>query len=178
MSEDIDLIFSGHIHKHQKLKVSGIDFYYPGSFIRNDFAECKEEKGFLVFDEESMKVEFVEFKTTEYKVVKINLTEKGFINLNEEKVEKSVSGKVVKLIIDISEDKKQKINLDEILEMFGKYCYIARKEVNVIKKNKKSLDIKSFNPIEIFKQYVDKNVEKNEKSFVKKEGLEILQGVM
>ncbi|MCK5632272.1 exonuclease subunit SbcD, partial [bacterium] len=147
--KEIDMIFSGHLHSYQKLKVGGIDFYYPGSITRNDFAETKEDKGFLIFDDENMDVEFVKLKTTEYKEVKINLVEKGFINLKEEKVKKIVEGKIVKIKIKIDEENKKRINLEEIVSIFSKFCFVAKTELEVIKKDKKTFNIKSFNTLDI-----------------------------
>jgi exonuclease SbcD len=175
----VDIIFSGHLHSHQKVKIGGVDLWYPGSIVRNDFAETKEDKGFLVFDTESFLVEFVKLDTTEYKEFKINLTKKGFISLNEEKVKKSVEEKVVKISIDVDEDNKKGMNLEDIISVFSKYCYVARTEINTIKNEKESQEIKSYNPLEIFKDYTEENVEdKKQRTFVKNEGVKILEEVM
>lgn len=179
-SEDITVIYSGHLHKHQKLEVGGIPFYYPGSIIRNDFSETKEDKGFIVFDDKNPEeIEFVKLNTTEYKEIKLNLKKSGILNLNEEKVKKAVQGKVVKIVIDVNEDDKKGINLEEIMSVFGKYCFVAKKEVNVIKKDKKVAEIKSYDPLIIFKDYVKKNIkDKDQNIYIKNTGLEILKEVM
>lgn len=174
-SGKIDFIFSGHLHSYQTIKMENINCFYPGSITRNDFSECKEDKGFIVFDNEKLSVDFVKLKTTDYKVVKINLIEKGNINLNEEKVKKSVNKKIVKIIIDISEDNKKRINLEDILNIFSKYCFVAKTEVNVIKKEIKISEIKSYNPIDVFKSHIKNNVEnKEQRIFVLNKGVEIL----
>jgi len=72
------LVAAGHLHKHQKSKIAGIDTIYSGSTERVNFSEENEEKGFVwleldktgVINEEFIKSPARELKTVEFKLPK------------------------------------------------------------------------------------------------------------
>jgi exonuclease SbcD len=75
---EFQLVAAGHLHKHQKSKIAGIDTIYAGSTERVDFAEENEDKGFVwveldktgVINEEFIKTPARELRTVEFKLPK------------------------------------------------------------------------------------------------------------
>lgn len=96
---NVHVVFSGHIHKPQKLvsSYSGrVDVYYPGSPIQMDFAERNDQKEFLVCDTDKMM-----FSVSEEKIK----SSRKLIQIDSVDYEKwgDVSGAIVKAVIKKSE---------------------------------------------------------------------------
>jgi len=161
----ISRIFLGHIHKFQILKWGNVEVAYTGSIVRCNFSERGEEKGFIVYDTKKDDFQFSILNTTKYKQININLVDKDYVDLDENKIRNSVLGKIVKISINISEENRKKLNLIEIREVFSKFCYVSKIEINVEKKNKKNNNFSNFNINDIFKDYIskidNKNINKN-----------------
>ena len=172
----IKLVLLGHIHKRQILKYGKIPIFYSGGIKYEDFDERNDDKGFLTFDS-SLEVEFKDLEVQKFKQIEVDLVTKDTIDLDEVKVKKSVNGKIIKLIINMSEGNKNKININEIYEIFSKYCFVSKMERNIVKSNKKKIKVQTYSPKEIFKAYVDKNVKEIDKKDVLKHGLDILEEV-
>lgn len=154
-------IFLGHIHKRQMLKWNGIEIAYPGSLVRCDFGEREEEKGFIIYDNKKDEWEFFDLDTIEYKQITIDLVTKSNIDLSdEEKIKRVSKGKILKIVINVSEENRKKINIEEIESAFSKHGFISKIERNVIKNDKKKKERKfSLNPEVVFKNYITDTVE-------------------
>jgi len=55
----VDLIISGHIHKHQHGTLNGVPYFYPGALSRVSHSEENEKKGFVLFDTDTLEWEFI-----------------------------------------------------------------------------------------------------------------------
>jgi len=171
----VSKIFLAHIHKRQILKYGNIEIFYSGSTTKQDFGERKDDKGFLVYDSIKDEVNYEDLPCTQLKQINIDFVNKNTIELDSVKIKKSCDGKIIKIVFDISEDNKNKVNTTEIIDEFSKYCYVAKVEKNIIKKEKKKIKIKNYTPIEAFKNYVSKNVSEEDKEDVLNKGKDILE---
>jgi DNA repair exonuclease SbcCD nuclease subunit len=172
----IQKIFSGHLHSHQTLYDDLV--IYPGSMQVIDFAERNDEKGYIVYDFFTNEWKFEKYKKQlEWKQVIINLIDKKYVDLDENKIKKSVEGKFIKIVFDIKEENKKIININDVLSVFKKYCTIIRHEVNIkkIEKEKVVKEKVNYNPIKYFESYVNKNIkDKKQLDFVLKTGEKML----
>lgn len=171
--KNISKIFLGHVHKSQLLKYGNVDVVYCGSIIRCDFGERTEDKHFVVYDVDKDEYEFEKLDTVDYKQININLIDKDYVDLNEEKIKNSVKDKIVKLVINVSEENRKKVDINEIESIFSKYCFISKKEINVDKKERVDREQISLNPIVVFKRFIEDNI-KEDKAKVLSVGLEII----
>lgn len=72
----IEVAFLGDIHKAQRIEPN---YYYTGSIERIDFGERDDMKGFIVYDTEEDKSEFIELDARRLEQVTIDLVNPGFI---------------------------------------------------------------------------------------------------
>lgn len=61
--EGCDMVMCGDIHKHQTMKMNGVDIVYSGSLIQQNFGETVTQHGFVVWDLEKKTHEFVELQS-------------------------------------------------------------------------------------------------------------------
>lgn len=166
----IKKIFLGHIHKHQRIQKNNTEIIYTGSITRNDFGECEEDKGFLVYDDKTDEVDFVKLDTTKYKIIELNYP--GKLTVKPEKYNNCI----LKLKINVNEKDRKSLNIAEIESMFNEHNYIAKIEINTVKKAKKGIEINEYNPIEILNRFVDENYEQKKlNKFLKSKGKEIIE---
>lgn len=57
------VIFAGHIHKQQVVKIGGVDVVFPGSPLINDFGERQDTKGYAIYDTDTGKYTLHEIKS-------------------------------------------------------------------------------------------------------------------
>lgn len=175
--KNISMILLGHIHKRQMLKYGKIPIYYTGSMKVEDFGERDDDKGFLVVNNE-LETQFHDLNTQKFKQIEIDLIKKETVNLDPEKIEKAVKGKIVKLIINMAEKNKNRININEIYEAFSKYCFVSKIERNIVRSEKEKVKTESYSPKQILKKYIAANVPEKEQSEILKYGIEILDKVV
>jgi exonuclease SbcD len=157
----INKVFLSHIHKFQLLKRGDLEIIYPGSIVRCDFGERNEEKGFVVYDFEKNDWKFKKLNTVGYKQINIDLVNKNTVSLNEEKIKKSVSGKIVKLVINTSEENRRRFDLTEIKSVFSKYCYVSKTKTNVVRKEREEVEVFDMNPESVVKNHIKNNIDKS-----------------
>lgn len=97
---DGHITICGHIHKPQMVRKEPWAGY-PGSILQNDFGEIGETKGFIIYDAELNKMEFV--RTPCNQLIKIDYTEIDKFN---------PSGKIIK----VTGSTKTFIDTDQIIE--------------------------------------------------------------
>ena len=172
----INRMYLGHIHKHQNFKSHGIPCTYVGDLIKNDFGEEKEDKGFIVYDTEKDKHQFIKNDTRQYKTINIDLVKKNHIDLDSERIKKAVKGKIVKLKITVLDQNKDKLNITEIEDAFSEYSFVARKEIVTIEsKNEIRKYDGNLNPVELLEDHIEELAfkDKLQQSLIKK-GKEII----
>ena len=66
--KEFDLVITGHYHKHQKRD----NIVYIGSTHQTSFSDCGQDRGFIVFDTDTLEYEFIKNKRApEYKILSI-----------------------------------------------------------------------------------------------------------
>ncbi len=167
----------GHLHKFQVLSEKP-PIIYSGSIERIDFGEEKEDKGFVLIeiDKTAQKIltthKFI--KTPARKFLSIKIKVDDVENPTEvvlEKIKKNdIKDAVVKVIINISEEKQAEISETKIREALTSTNYIAGiiKEVESHErtkvKNGFSDELSSLNTIGILEKYLDlKKISKSHK---------------
>ncbi len=79
----LQLVAAGHLHKHQRSRIKGIEVIYPGSTERVSFQEEEEEKGFvwLEIDKDSVTSQsFIKTPTRRLQTLEFRLPREGNIN--------------------------------------------------------------------------------------------------
>jgi exonuclease SbcD len=122
----------GHIHRHQEI-IHKPPVVYSGSLERVDFGEEKEDKGFVLVKIQStnnkIQTNWQFIKTPARKFLTIPIK----INDNDEPMEKifqaiknhDISDAIVKVIINIDEEKQSEISENQIRAALTKANYIA-----------------------------------------------------
>lgn len=128
----IQIGFFSDIHKAQKIEPN---YYYCGSIERIDFGERNDDKGFIIYDSDKDKVEFVNLNSRQMEEVIIDLINPGFIktgtqdnvdtpkevitdpygyimNVFKEK-EKQLKDSIVKIKIVCTKEQKSKVDVRE-----------------------------------------------------------------
>lgn len=124
----------GHLHRHQNLNPKGeIPIVYSGSTEKIDFGERKEDKGFCFgkIDKSTNKCsyEFIKLKTRP--IIQLEIELKSDEDQTKQILKKldntDITDAILKIIYHIQEDKKDKIDLQEI----QRYCTKAMQLVSV-----------------------------------------------
>lgn len=74
--ENVRLIITGHIHKHQAGTLGGVPYVYPGALARVSHSEEKDAKGFIILETKDMSWEFIK-RTTAKKWITVDIDWKG-----------------------------------------------------------------------------------------------------
>ena len=159
------VVILGHIHRHQVIPSGrGYDILYVGPAVTTNFGEVEVEKGCIRLNSKSHDWKFVSYKSKvhEYKHVKINLMErKGLPNLDEEKIKRTLSGKLLKVTVFA----RSAFQVDEagLKKVFNKYATVMRMEYKiesersaVIKSSKGVMPIESLNHMNLLRSFVKK----------------------
>lgn len=177
----------GHLHKFQVLSDpptgGGPPVIYSGSIERVDFGEEKEDKGFVLIDfnqaagkkSAGWRTAWQFIKTPARKFltikIKVNDTDPNPTETISKQIEKyDINDKVVKLIIEVSEEKQAEIAESKIREKLSRANFIAGiiKEIKSSErtqiKNGFSDELSSLDTIGILEKYLDaKKVSKTHK---------------
>ena len=169
----------GHIHQYQKV---GSKNYYTGPVVTNSFDEAEIKKGFIHINKK-LEVEFITFKTKEETYKTINLKVYGEFRLDESKVEKKVSGCLIR--INITTDDIIKVPKQYIETVFNKYGRVMQTNITIDRKEAASISlsdiecskiIKKSDYNSIFKKYVtSKKLPKSESELIVKLGSSLIR---
>ncbi len=116
---EFDYVALGHVHKHQNLNPSNDPpVVYPGSIERVDFSEEKEDKGYVLLEAQSGKVdwEFCPLPARPFLTIEIDISQQEdpleFIlaAINQEEIE----DKVVRFIYKLRSEQLELINTSAI----------------------------------------------------------------
>lgn len=163
----------GHIHKFQEI-IQKPPVVYSGSIERVDFGEEKEDKGFVLVDitpgsNKNWKANFKFIETPARKFLTINV----LISENDEPNEKifntikkfNISEAIVKLIINISEEKQAEISESQIREVLkdanfiGGIIKVVKSTTRIQIKNGFSDELASLDTLGILEKYLkSKNI--------------------
>lgn len=124
----------GHLHKFQKLNANP-PIVYSGSIEKIDFGEEKEDKGFVWYDTETKKLDFIKTPARPFKTFQISIG-KGD---SQEKILKKIRGQnfkeaIVKIIIQVDEEYANLISENEIRNEIKDAHLIASITKEIIKK--------------------------------------------
>ena len=159
----------GHIHKHQELSKKP-PIVYAGSIERIDFGEEKEDKGFVMVEIKKSKVnrlqtnwQFIKTPARKFLTirVKISQTDKADEKIFETIKKEDIREAVVKLIIQIDEEKVGELSENKIRLALQEANFIAGiiKEVNTSQriqiKNGFSDELASLDALGILKKFLE-----------------------
>ena len=171
------LMVLGHIHDH----TSGgrLNWVCPGSLTINNFGEVDERKGWVEVDLLSLTWQWYAFPddVTPWVHVELDLTEKDETSLDEKKIEKLVSGVVVK--ITVLAKAHGVVNEVYIRRLFSKYGHVSRFETVIIEPITGAAKLKSrLSHQELLEEYLKNTDAKEvEKLFALKMGAKIIEEV-
>lgn len=80
-----DCVMTAHIHKRQALKRGDVEIVYCGSLIQQTFGETISQHGFVVWNVENMKYEFIDIDT-DYGLYDISINNINDIEEDKEKL--------------------------------------------------------------------------------------------
>ncbi|MEM2936411.1 MAG: DNA repair exonuclease [Candidatus Bathyarchaeia archaeon] len=83
LPEKLQLVTAGHLHKHQRSRIKGIEVIYPGSTERVNFQEEEEEKGFVWLEMDKAGVSsqsFIKTPARRLQTLEFRLPKEGDIN--------------------------------------------------------------------------------------------------
>jgi DNA repair exonuclease SbcCD nuclease subunit len=139
-------VFSGHFH----IRASNGIIHYIGNPYQTNWGEAEYEKGFAIFDTNTLAISYVNNPITVYEILYIDKETKiNNIDFN------NYSDKVVKIIIDKDSETKRKMPLiiDKISQVSFSTEIIEDKDI-VIQENLKFLN-PATNPIDIINEFID-----------------------
>lgn len=144
--KDYKLVISGHFHTHSKKG----NVVYLGNMYGHNFNDVDSTRGYWIFDDESLDMEFVEFEDSP-KFIKV---------IDMDFVESKIKGNIVKVILtkEYSEqniiDYLTKLNSLEPLEIDVDYSRIKIDDVQM--DISEDINISSLDEKQIFHDYLDK----------------------
>lgn len=83
--KDCDYVMAGDIHKRQVLKRGNVEIVYPGSLVQQNFGESVSKHGFVLWDIENLKHEFIDLEN-EYSLYNFSIKDIEDIDNNTEKL--------------------------------------------------------------------------------------------
>ena len=149
--DKFDLVFSGHYHH----KSTNGHIFYLGSFAEFTWSDYNDEKGFHIFDTDSLQLSFIKNPFTMFE--KINYDEDNIKDINID----VYKNKYVKLII---QKKKNQYIFDKFisnLEEIGLADLQIIEEININISEDNDLIDEAESTIDIFKKYIDSNYTDN-----------------
>jgi len=178
-----DYVAMGHIHKHQCCN-GKVPVVYSGSIERCDFSEIDEKKGFVKINyDNSLKWEFIEIEPRKMLKIEIDGTSLEDVadKVREEIKKVDIKDAIVKVVINISADKRPIINYDEIKMMLKDAFYHEIDYYRVDEKNiiREAVFSESLTPKEVFTRYLKQSTSSspNERKVIERLGLDIIKEV-
>lgn len=164
------ILISGHIHKYQVIRENPDDYCaYAGSVIVNDFGEIGQKKGFIVYDSELRRFEFIETPCRKFYDLKIE----EFLKLHEEK-SVSFDDCIVRIYIDLA-NKSRSNEIREICEKIGVFdlkIVVEEKTSSIVRDSSMKRDL---SPKSLFDKFISYSKDFDENDV--KNGYEILDGI-
>ncbi len=169
-------IFCAHVHKGQDLPNNT---YIPGSIVRFNLGERKEEKRFLIYDVGN-KVESIKLDCQKMFSVNIDLVNKNSYSLSKDKLEK-YKDCLVGIKIKTTKQNRPKIsrrNIEEAFDSVG--AHIIQIKIKTEDKGKKSLKSskKAMSVERVFSRILNKVISSKEDVIrIRKLGMDVLKEV-
>lgn len=185
----------GHLHRFQVLanpSSGGPPIIYSGSIERIDFGEEKEDKGFVLIDinlyNSKLRTRWKFIKTPARKFLTINIKIAEKDNANEKIPEaikrEDLKETVVKVIIEIDEEKASEISESKIREALSEANYIAgiiteiKSHDRLKVKNGFSDELASLDTLGILEKYLNsKKVSKSHQQHLIKTAEKLIEGL-
>jgi len=161
--DNIDFIFAGHVHKHQKIKYKNTTLIHPGNIYYLNFKEIKDKQKVVVLFSKEGNIEIKKLKViplfyiSDTSYTKIDNTLNKLNSNTKVKVKFIVENKTAEILIEIT-----KI-INKYKQKFVSFDYeIEENNIIVEDKNNKSVSINSINMKKILNEFYKKfNVPKN-----------------
>ncbi len=132
---EFDYVALGHVHKHQNLNPSNDPpIIYPGSIERVDFSEEKEDKGYILLEVNSGKVnwEFCPLPARPFLTIEVDVSQKEdpLEAVLQAIAKQEIEEKVVRLIYKLRSEQLDLINTSAIdLALQNAHSYSIRPEL-------------------------------------------------
>ena len=92
------------------------------------------------------------------------------------KIKKVAKNKILKIVINTSEENRKIVNIQEIEKSFSKYGFVSKSEINIAKNDVIEKANVFLNPLEHFEGFVKSNVkDENKQKKILKLGLDIIK---
>jgi len=158
----VDLIVSGHIHKHQSFKIGNIPIYYHGSLERIDFSERNDEKGYLTLDNINgeLLINFNKLKSIEF--VKLEWTYEEFIKFDLKSYNEEKRDCIIWIAFKVNKSDFRLINIKELKNKLNLVKFL-KIDFEFLDKEYKEEKIE-FDLMEILKREVRESKFKNKKT--------------
>ncbi len=174
----IDLGIFGHVHTTQTLHSGKV--IIPGSIERVDFGETSEDKGFYVFDTNSKKLEFI--SNDPRTLIKQNIDVPQVEDPTSyiiSKLPNQTEEAIVRLIIRISPELKNKVRIPRIHQALNKAFYFELFWDTSLVQREVVLKDFILDPLVLFNDFVTKKYTKDPNlEQLRKTGLEILDNAL
>lgn len=155
----------GHIHKHQIISDNPF-IAYSGSIERVDFGEEKEKKGFLeinIDEKKETKIKFHILETRPFQTINIDIKEDGdtMAKIEKEIKKYDLKNAVVKVVVNVDEEKAGEVREIAIREMLKKSHFIAgiSKQINkygrLTKLEESYEDHRHFSAADLIEKFLD-----------------------
>ncbi|MHA1993572.1 MAG: metallophosphoesterase family protein [Candidatus Hodarchaeales archaeon] len=170
----IDLAVFGHVHTTQILHDGKV--LVPGSLERVDFGETNEDKGFYVFETTTQKLEFISNNPRPLvkQVVEVPKVEDPTTYIIE-KLPPTVTDAIVRIIIKISPELKNKVRIPRIHQSLESAFYFELFWDTSV--TQRDVVLKDFvlDPLVLFNDFITKKFDQDPNLVqLRKTGLEIL----
>jgi len=180
--DDFDITFLGHIHKHQGVQKKP-PIVYCGSIDRVDFGEADEEKGFMLYDTNTKKANFIKIDIREFANLKVDVS-KNNKDISERIIKHlqslDLKDKIVKLTIKVKDSDIAQIDVQGIKKELKRAFYSKDLHYNIIKeKRTRNENInETLSSAEALVEFIENKVEYGEyKDELIAEGREIIKGI-
>lgn len=180
--KDFDITFLGHIHKHQGVQKKP-PVVYCGSVDRVDFGEANEEKGFMLYDTDTKKANFIKIDIREFANLKVDVS-KNNKDISERIIKHlqslDLEDKIVKLTIKVKDSDIAQIDVQGIKKELKRSFYAKDLHYNIIKeKRSRNEQInETLSSAEALIEFIESRAEYQEyKVELIAEGKEIIKGV-
>jgi len=140
----------GHYHKPQKV---ADNIYYVGSPVPVERSEAGEEKRYLIFDTETLKIESI--STVYPKYIQMDV---GYESLNVESIVKDIQDNLNKYLLKIPHDYPDKKTIRELAQELPGYVFVEVVDTRESPQSndKESKDISQLSLKSIANEYLDK----------------------
>jgi len=130
--EPFSYVALGHIHKFQNLNESGIPVIYAGSIDRVDFAEYKDDKGFVfvnIDDTKKANFEFIKLDTRKFIKIDVKIDKSSSLSITDQIIQSilkyDIKDSIIKIIYYLDNDSDSYVDLEKIYQFTKDAHYVV-----------------------------------------------------